>query len=177
MYDVAYTEYKGLRTLFQCIAERGFFIMDNLTKIIFLDIDGVLNNHASIAEGIQILPEKCKLIRTVCEKTEAKIVISSTWRRSCLVQQLDHLLWVCGGPYGAVIAATPCIDNVIRGREIQEWTKSARERTKQKVAEKYVIIDDDSDFLEYQLPFHIKTDMRTGLLSRDLDKIFEILGK
>ena len=51
-------------------------------RIVFLDIDGVLNNKASFANGIEIIPEKVLLVNEICGITGAKIVLSSAWRFS-----------------------------------------------------------------------------------------------
>lgn len=46
-------------------------------KVIFLDIDGVLNaGHHTL----QWLPERMKALKAVLKETEAKIVIHSGWR-------------------------------------------------------------------------------------------------
>ena len=57
--------------------------MSNL-KIIFLDIDGVIATplHAE-AYGNEIMsidPTLARAVARICEKTKAKIVVSSTWR-------------------------------------------------------------------------------------------------
>lgn len=57
-----------------------------MMKIIFLDVDGVLN-HGSCPEWVNgspfVLAEECiETLRDVLYLTEAKIVLSSTWRLS-----------------------------------------------------------------------------------------------
>lgn len=81
-----------------------------------------------------------------------------------------------GGPYNAIIAATPVInpDN-IRGEEIQAWMDRAKERGKD--ISHYIIIDDDSDMLPEQMEFFIKTDMRTGLTTKAALQAIEILNR
>lgn len=52
-------------------------------KIIFLDVDGELtysNYRNGETENIDI--EKVKLLKEICNKTNAKVVISSSWRGS-----------------------------------------------------------------------------------------------
>lgn len=54
-------------------------------KIIFLDIDGVLNNQQTVARCgsyIGIDKYKVKLLRTLVEATGAKIVLVSSWKNS-----------------------------------------------------------------------------------------------
>lgn len=48
---------------------------------IFLDVDGVLNSRDSKwYEGIDLCEEKIKILKRIVDKTNAKIVVSSTWR-------------------------------------------------------------------------------------------------
>lgn len=52
-----------------------------MTKIIFLDVDGELtycNYRNSETSNIDI--EKVKLLKEICDRTGAKVVISSSWR-------------------------------------------------------------------------------------------------
>ena len=56
-------------------------------KIIFLDIDGVLNSigwvertKGTAYEDKEIDPSKVRLLKQIIDKTDAKIVLSSTWR-------------------------------------------------------------------------------------------------
>jgi len=55
-------------------------------KVIFLDIDGVLNviPQGHDKYGGIFHPEFVENLRTIIEATDAKIVISSTWRMSGL---------------------------------------------------------------------------------------------
>lgn len=57
-----------------------------MRKIIFLDIDGVLNSidyfeQTKYCKGYtEIDPEKVKLLKEIVDRTDAEIVLSSTWR-------------------------------------------------------------------------------------------------
>lgn len=86
------------------------------------------------------------------------------------MMSLNDMLHVCGGPYKAIIGATPQLPG-IRGYEIEEWLKNTSENV-----ERYVIIDDDSDMLDYQMPFFFKTHMQSGLITRDAVKIIKFLN-
>ena len=53
-------------------------------KVIFLDIDGVLNTPSSesrCGEYIGIDDEKVKILKKIVEKTKAEIVLISTWKK------------------------------------------------------------------------------------------------
>ncbi len=76
-------------------------------KIIFLDVDGVLNCHNTFKKQhekyiktgiweIEIELSKVKLLKQIVDNTNAKIVLSSTWRLSWLYIHLtiavSHIL-------------------------------------------------------------------------------------
>lgn len=150
-----------------------------MEKILFLDIDGVLNSSRSAIASHGHYPWSVKaeelhrfdavavnLIRRVCEETGCEIVLSSTWRNS-----ED---WINIGPklMIPIIDRTPnkrLLEN--RGQEIAHWLYS-----KPKV-KKYAIIDDDSDMLVHQLPFFVQTSFKNGMMIEHYDKLIEILGK
>lgn len=146
-------------------------------KIIFLDIDGVLNCQNGYKEGyckyVDLLiegknthyqsfyPPSKKLLNELINKTNAKIVISSTWRKSG-VERLKTI-WKNENMCGEIIDITPSYrDNrftVPRGCEINSWLEKggfshinwSEELQQQYVdnsgIENYLIIDDDSDML------------------------------
>ena len=63
---------------------------NNSIKIVFLDVDGVLNslNYTPVqdvkcVDDLYVIEEeKIKLLKEIIIKTNAKIVISSTWRNN-----------------------------------------------------------------------------------------------
>lgn len=131
-------------------------------KVIFLDIDGVLN-HQKHYEWLmntneptpmqrtypytEFSPVSCKLLRDIIDNTDAKLVVSSSWRLDGLVK-LNKLFRFFGLPNA--IDVTPCL-NTARGIEIGAWLAAHPEVTN------YVILDDDEDMNVEQLPFFIKT--------------------
>lgn len=58
---------------------------------------------------------------------------------------------------------------VFRGDEIKKWLGRHD-------VEKYIILDDDSDMLEEQLPFFINTDTHNGIRFEDMDRIKTMFG-
>lgn len=125
-------------------------------KVIFLDIDGVLNIISQGYDQFGSIFHKHleNNLGYIVDKTGAKIVISSTWR----FKGLEHMqaLWKHRNIPGKVIDITPdCsvlvksgvfkfYDDAERGHEIQKWVDDHPEVTN------YVIIDDDEDMLESQ---------------------------
>lgn len=104
-----------------------------MTKIIFLDIDGVLNSmdyfdKVKDNDGYNdINTEKVKLLKEIVDQTGAKIVLSSTWRTLSMVPgsrnehpQYTYLIDFLAD-YGLEIKShTPYINNN-RPEEIMEW--------------------------------------------------------
>ncbi len=153
-------------------------------KIIFLDVDGVLVTRRSCipcGKGLLMAtPDECgaNILKQLCIKTGAKIVVSSTWRfnKKNLFDLLhragidEHFLYTnsecdCGACWRTTIER-----HDLRGGEIQAWV------FKHKCAG-YAIFDDSSDFLEYQLPFHCHTSFDDGILMEHFNKALGILGR
>jgi len=162
-------------------------------KIIFLDIDGVLNStevayqirkdginnngfggffkepteptHSNVCWGQELVDN----LKYIIEKTNAKVVISSTWRVTHRWQTFPKMFALYGFPDIEIIGATPKL-NIARGYEIREWLHHNKD------VEKYVILDDNSDMLESQMPFFVKTDLHIGLTKENAEKAIDILN-
>lgn len=121
-----------------------------MKKIIFLDIDGVLNVYPQGRDkyGSTFHTHFEDNLQEIIDKTNAKIVISSTWRYSGL--KVMQNMWRDRGLAGEVIDITPIEPNGIRGDEIAYWLQHNQVDT-------YVIIDDDSDMLPEQMPYFVRT--------------------
>ncbi len=125
-------------------------------KIIFLDIDGVLNIcfPARDKYGSLFHPHLVENLKLLIQATQAKIVISSSWRDDGL--EVMQEMWQERKLPGEVIDITPNFmaqtgSSLQRGNEIQDWLD-------RNPTEKYVIIDDDySDINPEQLPFFVRT--------------------
>lgn len=154
-----------------------------MTKIIFLDFDGVLNSARTIiAYGQGMLlprsrfddpkfdPVALSLVRALAEDTDAKIVVSSTWRTGATLEELQRIFELYNwDTRGTIIDMTPSYMNVRRGLEINSWLDSNSWSN-------YVILDDGTGFLDEQLPHLIKTDMYEGFQFRDFIKAGKLLG-
>ena len=160
-------------------------------KIIFLDFDGVLNNpHTFDLEHGRMMhrtppgetptlnmrnlidPDMLRRILMVIAETGARVVISSTWRKFLMIPPDDKIL----SDTGLDIALhhdwrTGEHANGHRGCEIAEWLNNHPE------TEKYIIIDDDSDMLEEQIPYHVHTNMQLGFTAHDAKKAVALLGR
>ena len=143
-------------------------------KVIFLDVDGVLNNYAAFEaaqgrHGTNVLAPECiERCNRLVEMTGARVVLSSTWR---LMADFRAILRD-GGLRASIIDRTPYFTSgdQRRGAEIADWLR----RNTTVVA--YVILDDDSDMLEEQRPFFVQTHYQTGLTDAHVARAAAILG-
>lgn len=147
-------------------------------KILFLDIDGVLNRYAFLGapSTISLLEhELCQRLNKILMFTDARLVISSTWRYLIINGHYDilgfaHMLKTHGVTEAKVIGHTG-EDSVNRGRQIRNYM-----RGNPALFDKYVILDDDDDGMSYHGANYIKIDGREGLQDRHVDKAIALLG-
>ena len=150
-------------------------------KIIFLDIDGVLNCEKAYRSGEcnyvkwnwengtedhhqSFCSRSKELLNKLIDETDAKIVISSTWRNSGI--DFMRKVWELEGMHGEIIGITPSFRGDINGYTIPRgceidyylehdlkfnhinWDKSVQQEYIERTGvENYIIIDDDSDML------------------------------
>lgn len=166
-------------------------------KTIFLDIDGVLN-HELFYRGYSIHKREMgkrnqgirdfiseidrgsvEILNELIKQTDAKVVISSTWRISRTVDELkdifSHFNFV-----GEIIGCTPHFDYVdsVRGNEIRSWIRTNENLLGEKSYNysSYVIFDDDSDMLYWQRNNFIHVDRYCGLTPTDVFRATKILN-
>ena len=158
-------------------------------KVIFLDIDGVLNviPQGHDAFGGIFHSDFVDNLKRIIDETDAKIVISSSWRHSGLQKMLD--MWEFRNLPGEVIGVTPDLyrfldfegeRTMVRGDEIQAVLNIHQEITH------YVILDDDTDMLKHQLGNFVQTsnninhpdciDIGYGLTKECTNKAIRILN-
>ena len=149
-----------------------------MEKIIFLDVDGVLNSLSFAKrmrdeEGVRVFSEdildrKCLLLlKDVVDRTGAKIVVSSAWRRIPL--SYGHLKdWL--SEYGMeVFDVTPYVGGE-RGNDITAWFN------RHPGEYNYVILDDDSD-MTVHMDHLVKTEFYGRGLTRPLaDRCIDMLN-
>ena len=153
-------------------------------KVIFLDIDGVLNytqwyvddrNPGNLdGEEGDLDPLCVNRIINICNNTGAKVVISSDWRISWYGTQLR--LGRMGLDENYILDKTPeriwinipGFDHS-RGAEINDWLEMHPE------CEKYVIIDDRTDFKDNQQPFFIHVNPFIGFTDENMNKAIDLL--
>lgn len=120
-------------------------------RVLFLDIDGVLNRigyRPEVSRGLRswIEPELAERLSAVIRAIGAEIVLASDWRRG---RELEHLREElrAAGVEGALRGVTPVL-GVARWREIEAWL------VEQAVAlDDVVIVDDIFDMGELAARF------------------------
>lgn len=158
-------------------------------KVIFLDVDGVLNHvewfqeeerlnrTKSFKEGGDNLwiwinmvdPSRIKLLDQLVEKTDAKIVMSSTWRLSRTLKEIKDLFNNRLNLKAEIIDKTPHY-GCERGHEIGAWLVNSKDKI-----ESFVILDDDSDMVGVMNRL-IRTGTQKGLEQSHVDRAIEMLG-
>lgn len=155
-------------------------------KVIFIDFDGVITTPETKWNiGLVYI----KRIKEICDKTEAKLVISSSWqlytgtKNMSREEKVDY--WLKGilmkdyrgyinkffknytydmsgrfyGEYGPG-----------RGADIKSWLVRHPEVTD------YVIIDDEGDMLDEQLFHFVQTDWVFGIQDREVKLAIDVLN-
>lgn len=170
-----------------------------MQKIIFLDIDGVLNPLHYIwalhqmwtsssyeiktcdQYGQLFFPQNCEALKRIVDETGADIVITSSWRFSGLKAMKE--LWIKRGLAGNVIDITPSEAEVMeqekdrvhdifgRTDEIAYWIK------KNNFTGTYCIIDDADGVLSWQQKSFVLTNSNCGLTNKDAYMAIAILNK
>lgn len=147
-------------------------------KVIFLDIDGVLNNTASLMNQTHLLNEKVQLMKILCDLTGAKIVISSAWRtmmeddKDGLGCPLRHMLYRVGGISTSLVIGRTHTGAGGRGKQIRDWVDQHK-------PDYWAVIDDEKwDFATDRAiaPRFVRTDMDAGLRWKECKAVIQILG-
>ena len=140
----------------------------DMEKYIFLDFDGVINTPKGKFDKNAVTN-----LRRLLERTDAKVVISSTWR----LQGMEYIqqLWQEYQLPGEVIDLTPSCNSTnfsnvdgqeewqglhgCKGLEIAEWL-----RLNAKEPYQYIILDDEEDFLFSQREHLVKVEVAKVLM-------------
>jgi hypothetical protein len=152
-------------------------------KVIFLDIDGVVNseefaiwchdNPEFIKNGGSnfVDPDVIHMLVNLCKEHDIKIVISSSWRLFDLQSTIEEfkryrdLIPLCE----YIVGVTPRnMDDRIwesRGEEIQQYLNDHPE------IDRYVIIDDDNDMLKSQKEHFVRCNYLFGLIPSKLEEV------
>ena len=148
-------------------------------RVLFLDFDGVLNNHQTKQRyrkdgqpggaTIGFDPRNVAVLNQFLESARVKIVVTSSWRWNHTLEELRAVLRAAG-VRGEVIDATSTRSPGSRGREIQAWLDQHGP------VEAFVIIDDSAD-MDHLLPKLARTSMETGMREKHVPLAFKILSE
>ena len=172
-----------------------------MKKVIFLDIDGVLNSSRTLYEDISLEDDLISNLKELVDKTGAKIILSSSWRLSTeavatLIDKLDKFgLAISGMTYDGVDldwlekyefdVTKKYLDTKFdydenrqikithdRGAEIFKWLHDHDDCA-------YVILDDEIEDIKpyFSESVIVKTSYKTGLTKEDVKKAIKILNK
>lgn len=161
-------------------------------KIVFLDIDGVLNssfwneNHQEeIRQGMLIDKEKISILATLIRKTGARIILHSGWRNwfrdnlKPIRIESEYLLNFLKEEGLSIDDVTPDLTteeiriskkfSLVKADEILLWLKQHDDVTSW-------VVFDDLDLHDFEVEQHqVKTNSQIGLTYFDIEKAEEIL--
>lgn len=155
-----------------------------MTRILFLDVDGVLNTHDGWEAGHHghdsLDPGPVARLNRLCARTGCRIVVSSTWRigpyrgpdgcranlRRMGVTGPFHRNW---RTRDRALNDELTYEDRPRGKQIRDWLLAHPEVTA------YAIVDDDSDMLPEQMPRYVKTQFKDGLQDVHADRLVALL--
>lgn len=162
------------------------------TKVIFLDVDGVLNPLVNIymrkekgeptsSYYITIPGDKIYRLKQIVDKTNAILIMSSSWRLGFVAStmtpsksytNLNNQLM----KYGIQLSGwTPVHKDRIRGIEINWWLESFMRTNGYKP--KYIILDDDlQDLIGFHKGHIVRTTSLLGLQDEHVNIAISLLN-
>ena len=175
-------------------------------KVLFLDIDGVLNSENWFAYRIYCVKNnmvnilmnfvdtddrniKHKLtmlddraianLNRIIEETGCKVVLSSSWRSSIESENIftQNLLKLKGFKYEFYDVTPRLWFSDFSIRRGEEINFWLDKESEKHEIESFVILDDDSDMLPEQMNNFIHVDGQVGLTDRDVFTAIEILNR
>lgn len=141
-------------------------------KVLFLDIDGVLNSHVTRATygNEYIDPDIIYILNNTLIHTGCKVVISSSWKAFLSLSLVTKILTDAGLDEGLIIGATPNLSYQFynRGDEIQQWLDNHK-------VEAFAILDDECDMSDDLSKYLVRTDLHKGMCYQDSHVVKHIL--
>lgn len=154
--------------------------MDNkilIEKILFLDVDGVLNcvyTNRLTKNGFRFVDKvEIKRLNHIIDETGAKIVLSSDWRYGRSDTDMNSgFLELCNELHRyriEIFDYTPELMWSNRGKEIELYLEM------HPGIKNYVILDDSKE-VDPENPHFVKTEMKHGLTKELAERAIEILN-
>lgn len=164
-------------------------------KVLFLDIDGVLNGHEYNPDaGSCLIKRDCiQRLNRILRETGAKIVVSSAWRYIMLTTEesppamtmvgFEYMLRTHGASSVDLMGMTGSDEefgwsmenNVpVRGKQIRRWLADHRPHFE---IDSYCVLDDDDlGISELHSECFVRTDGRVGLTDENADDVIAVLN-
>ena len=155
--------------------------MDKKNKIIFLDVDGVLNCPTTkdrVDDCLGVDERKVALFSTLVLRSRAKIVLTSTWKDGWYKRKADKIKQdefgdrpdSALGKFSLEIYAKTRDNALERGAGIKAWLRGKKVDT-------FVILDDAQFDYDAQdlTPYWVKTNPMHGLTVADVIRAESIL--
>lgn len=153
-------------------------------RVIFLDIDGCLVTSRSCVGQSGVMqsfdPVAVNMVRVLAEDSNARLVLSSTWRlRHDQLTMTGFLInagfrnvrWHQAWATPSSVFSDPSILDSSRGVAIDAWLQEHGAEVS-----RYLILDDDSDLLDYQKDFWVRPHHADGISFEEYLRCREILG-
>ena len=148
-------------------------VPDNVDRVIFMDVDGVLNDHRWChIGGCQIKPECVECFQHLIKQSQAKCVLISSWRSKVKrgIVTLKGMEWMFK-THGLVIDLIDVLppyenhDHNARSEAVMKWIESHKPKS-------YVVIDN----ADLTVPNFIKTHSGKGIEPHHVSRALELLG-
>lgn len=138
-------------------------------KVIFLDVDGVLNSSRDDFSIRLVSEYHFDFLKELVDATDAKIVLSSSWRIgfNSMRRSNQNLIAKLASRGLEIYDFTPIMTGS-RGDEIREWLTTHP-------VDSFVILDDEDDMEEFTSTNLVKTDVEVGLQESDVQRAIKIL--
>ncbi|MGM0555262.1 MAG: HAD domain-containing protein [Myxococcota bacterium] len=141
---------------------------DQIRTVVFLDIDGVLNdaqpvdNIPTTTPGwVDLIDEsRVALLNDLLERTHAEVVLSSSWRQIHSLEQMQAILEQAGFQ-GELVDQTPVIAKA-RGQQIAAWLAK-----NDQYIDRFVAIDDSMYMDPLPPDRRVQTSGRRGGITED----------
>lgn len=157
-------------------------------KIVFLDIDGVLNSAtyfwskeyldetAQLTDAELMMlehpsnldPVALQMINHIVKESGAEVVLSSSHRMKRSIEEWTTLMQKRGATF-KITDRTPKFSDATKGTEILSFIKSMRNRP-----DSIVILDDHNE-MENLKKYLVLTDAKFGITMGDVEKALQIL--
>lgn len=163
-----------------------------MSRVIFLDIDGVLNaefwnesHQKEISDGQLIDRDKVKLLVQLIDRTDAQIILHSGWRfwfdeeKKPLCKEAERLVEMLAEEGMTIAGFTPDLTteeirrtkkfSLVKADEILLWLKTHED------VDGWVVLDDLELHNTCVKSHQVKTDPSAGLTLEDVDEAVEML--